>query len=225
MNNTEIYENEEENEDNVDQNELDEELISHIDDDDDDDDFVIITEIAKEDKEKNKIKEEKKRPGPKPKLIGKHSLSYDTIFKGKKTKNIQDDELECEHIIKNAGGSLDIQDTYLDFEESKSNIEYYRDSELKIEIKKILEQFTDIDFSAPRRKPAKSDFNSYFALLIKDLYSFGYNKSEIFIELSGYFTDNYWNMFQLLDSKYSNAIISELKQKYGLSDIDKIDFV
>ena len=215
-------ENEDLNEDNLDDDE--DVVISHlVDDDDDDDDFVIIKEIVNN--TENPPKEEKRKPGPKPKLIGKHSLSYDTIFKGKKNKAVDEDDLECEHIIKNAGGSLDIQESFLDSEESKSNIDYYRESTLKIEIRKILEEFTDIDFNSPRRKPAKSDFNSYFAILIKDLHAYGYTKTEIFIELSGYFTDNYWNMFQLLESRFSNAIIQELKQKYGLSDIDKINFV
>lgn len=222
MINEEQYENNEDLDKEVNQDDEDDEVVSIL-NEDDDDDFIIIKHIDNTEIENQK--EEKKRPGPKPKLIGKHSLAYDTIFKGKKSKSLQDDELECEHIIKNAGGSLDIQDSFLDYEESKSNMDYYRESKLKIEIRNLLEEFTDIDFSAPRRKPAKSDFNSYFALLIRDLYDFGYTKTEIFIELSGYFSDNNWNMFQLLESKYSNAIISELKQKYGLSDINKINFV
>jgi len=161
-----------------------------------------------------------------PKLIGKHSLKHDSIFKGKKQiSSIDDSDYESEYIIKNAGGSLDIKDDGLDFEESRSNIDYFRDTRLKVEIKKILEEFTDINFTANRRKPSKSDFNAYFALLIKDLSQYGYTKTEIFIELSGYFSDNSWNMFCLLETKYSNVIISELKEKFGISDMNKIDFL
>lgn len=165
----------------------------------------------------------KKRKNMKSKLIGKHSLKYDTIFKGKKEAHTE--EFQPEHIIKNAGGSLDIDDSDLNSEESKNNIDSYRDSVLKEHIYVILKNNTDIKFHAHMRKPAKTDFNAYFALLVKELAPFGYTNSEIFIELSGYFSPNIWNMFILLDKKFSQLITKELKDKYGLSDIDKMDFI
>lgn len=165
----------------------------------------------------------KKRKNVRSKLIGKHSLKYDTIFKGKKDPVTE--EYQSEHIIKNAGGSLDIDDSDLHGEESKNNIDSYRDSILKEQIYKILKDNTDIKFHAHMRKPAKTDFNAYFALLIKELAAFGYTNSEIFIELSGYFSPNIWNMFILLDKKFGKIIIKELQDKFGLTDIDKMDFI
>jgi len=171
-------------------------------------------------------KSKKRRGNNKPKLIGKHSLSYDTIFKGKQNTIITEDtEYVSEHIIKNGGGSLDINDSDLESEESRNNIDSFREMRLKHEVHSLLENNTDINFTANRRKPAKTDFNAYLSILLKDLIPYGYSRTEIFIELSGYFSDNIWNMFQLLDKQYSNIIISELKEKYGLSDMNKIDFL
>lgn len=179
-----------------------------------------------EDDEQQEDKPKKKRGNQKPKLIGKHSLSYDTIFKCKQNVAIPEDaEYQSEHIIKNGGGSLDINDSDLESEESRNSIDAYREIRLKHEVHKLLSTNTDINFTANRRKPAKTDFNSYFGILLKDLIQYGYTRTEIFIELSGYFSDNVWNMFQLLDKQYSNIIIKELKEKYGLSDMDKIDFL
>lgn len=198
----------------------------NIDDDDDDDDKKnsIIDEI--EDTEEDADKTVKKKRGNlKPKLIGKHSLAYDTIYKGKKSVAPQEPMYQAEHFIKNAGGSLDIQDNDLNLEESKNSIDAFREIRLKDEIHKLLKNNTDINFTANRRKPAKTDFNAYYALLLKELVVFGYNRTEIFIELSGYFSDNIWNMFQLLEKQYSNIVIKELKDKYGLSDMEKINFL
>ena len=65
MINEDTYEeNEDINEDNLDDD--DDVVISHlVDDDDDDDDFVIIKEIVND--TENPQKEEKRKPGPKPK--------------------------------------------------------------------------------------------------------------------------------------------------------------
>jgi hypothetical protein len=200
----------------------------HDGDDDNDDLFMVDLDTfdLSDDDDDDDFQEKKQTLAPvtnKPKLIGKHSLAYDTIFKGKRNEKV--DEYESEHIIKNAGGSLDIKDDLLDNEESRSNIDYFRDTRLKKEIFRILTTHTDIDFNAPRRKPSRSDFNAYFQIILNDLKKFGYTKTEIFIELSGYFSDNIWNIFLLLDNKYSNIVIDELKDKFGLSDIDKIDFL
>ncbi len=195
-----------------------------IDESDDSDeiniDFLSLDDNFEDDEEI----EAKPKPKTKQatKLLGKHSLAYDTIFKGKRNK-IDEEIYENEHVIKNAGGTLDIKEEGLDNEESRSNIDYYREVRLKNEIKTALQLYTDINFEAKRRIPAKSDFNAYYIMLIKELHQFGYSKCEIFIELAGYFSDNYWNVFKLLDRKYTNIIIVELKEKYGLSDVDKLD--
>lgn len=213
-------------------------LLDNIDDDDNDDfdddnniDLDEIDEVASpldmldDSDEAKEVKANKTRKtNLKSKLIGKHSLNYDTIFKGKKDTGIVEDEHFTEHIIKNAGGSLDIDDSDIGSEESSNNIDSYRDSQLKKNIYTILQDNTDIKFSAHMRKPARTDFNAYFALLIKDLAQYGYTNSEIFIELSGYFSPNIWNMFQLLDKSFSNLIIAELKEKNTVKGINKIDF-
>lgn len=197
----------------------------------DDDDFyekkTYIADPEDDDDAEEQVdaKQRKKRPNQKPKLIGKHSLSYDTIFKGKQNVATDEAEYQSEHFIKNAGGSLDINDSDLESEESRNNIDAYRDIRLKHEVHNLLKSNTDINFTANRRKPAKTDFNAYYALLLKEMTKYGYTRTEIFIELSGYFSDNIWNMFQLLEKQYSNIVIKELKDKYGLSDMAKIDFI
>ena len=188
---------------------IDEDIDSSIEETDSNDN-VDIEEDNDQPKNKKRIVKQK------PKLIGKHSLTYDTIFKGKKNDTTEESVADSEYIIKNAGGSLDILDDGIEMEESHNSTEYYRTVRLKQEIYKALSCFTDINFEMNRRKPAKTDFNSYYALLIKELYSFGYTKTEIFIELSGYFSDNVYNMFQLLDKQYSNIIILELKENKKL---------
>lgn len=193
--------------------------------DDDEKKSTYADELEGDDEELTEEKPKKKRGIQKPKLIGKHSLSYDTIFKGKQNvAPVADLEYQSEHIIKNGGGSLDINDSDLESEESRNSIDAYRDIRLKHEVHKLLSTNTDINFTTNRRKPAKTDFNAYFGILLKDLIQYGYTRTEIFIELSGYFSDNVWNMFQLLDKQYSGIIIKELKDKYGLSDMDKINF-
>jgi len=191
--------------------------------DDDDDELEILLVVAP--KNENTIEPIKSKRGPKPKLIGKHSLAYDSIFKGKKTLSKLEDEYESEYIINNVRGSFEISEEFSEFGESKTNIDYYRENRLKGEIRNLLIKHTDIDFNAPRRRPSRTDFNAYYAMLLRDLSEYGYTYTEIFIELSAYFSDNYWNMFLWLDNTYSNTIIRELKSKYGLSDIDKIDFM
>jgi hypothetical protein len=81
-----------------------------------------------------------------------------------------------------------------------------------------------LDFKQNRRKPNKETFNNYYNLLLKEL-GFRYTKSEIFVELSYYFTDNIFNMFKLLDKKPATIIIKELMQKGYLKNINGIDFL
>ena len=52
-----------------------------------------------------------------------------------------------------------------------------------------------------------------------------YTKSEIFVELAYYFTDNIFNMYKLLDKKYAIGIIEELKDKGYLSDLKSVIFM
>ena len=104
---------------------------------------IVIDDTDDTDDDVEETSEPTKNPGRKPtrsKLIGKHSLAHDSIFKGKKI-NHEEEYDESEYIIKNAGGSLDINEDLLDFEESRDSVQYYRETRLKAEIKKVLEEF------------------------------------------------------------------------------------
>lgn len=157
------------------------------------------------------------------KLIGKHSLTHDVIFNGKREK--EKEKYESEHIIDSNGGSLDISEDFINENELLSEVDYYKINKMRKDILNIIKEKTDINILAPRRKPSKEVFNDIFELIVTELQYDGNSYTNIFIELSSYFSDKIWNIFLLLNNKYSNAIISELKDKYGLTDIDKITFV
>jgi hypothetical protein len=201
---------------------------------DEGEDLIDVEELIEEKKSEaynddfdvDKAKEQKKKKRiatVKPKLIGKHSLAYDTIFKGKKT----DDSipLETEHIIPGIGGGFDLNEDSSEFNESRHNMDHQTNIKIQQEVYNVLKDNSDINFTANRREPSVSDFNSYFKILITQLAQYGFGKCEIFIELSSYFSDNTYSIFLLLKSEYKNMIIAELKEKYGLSDMDKIDFL
>lgn len=173
----------------------------------------------------DKAKEQKKKKRiatVKPKLIGKHSLSYDTIFKGKKTNN--DTDSDPEHIIPGIGGGFELNEDSIEFNESRNSIDVQTSLKIQQEVYKILLANSDINMKGSRRKPSAADLNSYYKVLTSQLAGYGFGKCEIFIELSSYFSDNTFSIFLLLKSEYKNMIIAELKEKYGLSDMDKIDF-
>ncbi len=68
-----------------------------------------------------------------------------------------------------------------------------------------LNDLTELDFSSNRRKPNRQAFNEYYRMLIDNIGK-DYTKSEIFVELSYYFTDNIFNMFKLLDKEYAHKL-------------------
>jgi hypothetical protein len=213
------------NDEDDEEDEEDDEEDVFIEDIIDDDDFVIIDIMTKKDIENVKTLIEKKKKGPKPKLIGKYSLAYDNIFKDKKNI-VNEDEDESEYIIKNAGGSLDINDDFIGNELSNSDIDSHRNTELKKTIYDIITDKKLFDLQADIRKPSKININKFFKILLEELKDFGYSKSEIFIEFSEYCTkDKIWNIFILLDKEYSNDIINELKNKYMIDDLEKLDFI
>lgn len=151
----------------------------------------------------------------KHKQEGKHSLKRDTIFKGK--KDDKNDE------------STHNDDSYYDnvniFEiQYNENDDIISSTDLTKDIYDILDKETDIDFKQNRRKPNKDSFNNYYNLLVKEL-GYRYTRSEIFVELSYYFTDNIFNMFKLLDKKPAMNIIKELTQKGFLKNLDGINFL
>jgi len=149
---------------------------------------------------------------------GKHRLKRDTIFKGKLDKKPEDADLYGFE-----------QDDYSDLtsffdyesEDYSNNVEQ---SNLTKDVYEVLKEKTELDFKQNRRKPNKETFNKYYNLLLKEL-GFRYTKSEIFVELSYYFTDNIFNMFKLLDKRPATIIIKELTQKGYLTDLDGINFL
>ena len=151
---------------------------------------------------------------------GKHTLQRDTIFKGKLDEKTPIDEEGYSNvdIVHNDTFKFsDVEfDTYTD--------DYLNQNNLTKDVFNILDQKTNLDFRQNRRKPNKETFNNYYNLLLKEL-GFRYTKSEIFVELSYYFTDNIFNMFKLLDKRPATIIIKELMQKGYLKNINGIDFL
>lgn len=147
---------------------------------------------------------------------GKHQLPRDTIFKGKLDDRSDDKD---EQKIDNSYDSSNIFD--IQYNEGD---DYLNQNNLTKDVFNILNDKTKLDFKQNRRKPNKEVFNNYYNLLIKEL-GYKYTKSEIFVELSYYFTDNIFNMFKLLDKKPANAIIKELIQKGYLKNISGINFL
>lgn len=151
----------------------------------------------------------------KHKLEGKHSLSRDTIFNGR----LNDDEnSELEESTSNFEESRNIPDRAGDDDEYRHNIELCK------EIHDILKSTTTIDFTQNRRKPTRDTFNLYFDNCVENL-SDKFSRTEIFVELSYYFTDNMFNMFKLLNKKNVWSIMKELKQKGYLDDVGSISFI
>ena len=159
------------------------------------------------------------------KIEGKHALLRDTIFKGK-IEDVTDQVDEYfniqEDININDGLPIEIGSNY-EFE-SKHNEEYVNRQKLAKDVNRMLSEKTELDFSSNRRKPNRQAFNDYYKMLIDNIGK-EYTKSEIFVELSYYFTDNIFNMFKLLDKEYATQIIIELKQAGYLDNLNNINFI
>jgi hypothetical protein len=158
------------------------------------------------------------------KMEGKHSLARDTIFKGKIDENVEQGDYISSSDDFNISDGLPIEaGTSFEFE-SKFNEEYISRLNLSRDVYDLLKEKTELDFSSNRRKPNKQAFNDYFKMLLNNI-GREYTKSEIFVELSYYFTDNIFNMFKLLDKEYATQIIIELKQSGYLSNLNNINFI
>jgi len=158
------------------------------------------------------------------KIEGKHSLKRDTIFKGK----IEDNPEDTDHLFTqdnsfpSDGLPIEVGSNY-EFE-SKYHEEYIGRLNLSKDVYSLLSEETELDFTSNRRKPNRQAFNDYYKLLLDNIGK-DYTKSEIFVELSYYFTDNIFNMFKLLDKEYATQIIMELKQSGYLSNLNNINFI
>lgn len=190
-----------------------------LDFEDDDDNLDIIIEINED--ELDLIEEVKPTTSEnddivlsKHKIEGKHSLKYDSIFKGKKEDPVDEDDTADlfsgyykETIEVDRGSNYHF--------ESIDNEMYVRSKLVKERVYTILGEHTSINFLNNRRKPSRVDFNNYYSLLKSHLKDESFTNVELFNELSVYFSDNLFNMFKLLDNKWRNMIINELQDHIG----------
>lgn len=163
------------------------------------------------------------------KLEGKHSLKRDTILNGKLNDNSGiDNSLYLEFGINEIewfeSGDIPIEKGSIFEEESRRNDDVLSKRKLSVDVYNLLKDNTELDFNANRRKPNKAVFNNYYRMLLMNIDK-QYSKSEIFVELSYYFTDNIFNMYKLLDKKYATSIIKELKDKGHLNNLNSINFM
>lgn len=149
----------------------------------------------------------------KHKIQGKHSLKYDSIFKGKKEDPLSDDEFDTMTTYHNENFEVDKGSMY--WFESIDNENYIKEKRIKEKVYEVLSSNTDLNFLNNRRKPSKSDFNNYYFLIKSNLKDENFSNVELFNELAVYFSDNLFNMFKLLDNKWRNLIISELQEHIG----------
>jgi len=142
---------------------------------------------------------------------GKHSLTYDIIFKGKKEKLTEEDDVQI----------TDYQETFQYdpgsrvYDEAYNNDDFERRKRVTDKVYAIIRDKTDVNLDANRRKPSKKDFNEYFVILKKELEGEKFTNVELFNELAVYFSDNLFTIFKLLDNKWRNKIIEELQEHIG----------
>jgi len=147
-------------------------------------------------------------------MSGKHSLKYDTIFKGKKDEEVSEDDTIAQD-ISYQNDSFEIDRSSILYEEYRDTEQYIREKKVKEKVYNILATKTDINFMNNRRKPSRVDFNNYYYLLITELKNERFSNVELFNELAVYFSDNLFNMFKLLDNKWRTEIINELQSHIG----------
>jgi hypothetical protein len=194
------------------------ELVLEIEDDElvddifEEEDFIVAEDKNSDDIED--IIEDEDITLSKHKIQGKHSLKYDSIFKGKKeTPLTEEEEFEASSTYFNENFEVDKGSIY--WFESIDNENYIKEKRIKEKVYEILLNYTDLNFLNNRRKPSKSDFNNYYYLLKTHLRDENFTNVEIFNELAVYFSDNLFNMFKLLDNKWRNLIIVELQEHIG----------
>jgi hypothetical protein len=146
-------------------------------------------------------------------MEGKHSLKYDSIFKGKKETPMDEDELDGFAYYHKESIEVDKSSNY--YFESIDNESYVRSKLVKEKVYTILCEQTELNFMNNRRKPSRADFNTYYNLLKVQLEEESFTNVELFNELAVYFSDNLFNMFKLLDNKWRNMIINELQEHIG----------
>ena len=185
----------------------------------DDDDFDILIEIDDDDldiSDKDDISDENTEDDivlSKHKVEGKHSLKYDSIFKGKKEDPLDEDDLDGFALYHKESIEVDKSSNY--YFESIDNESYVRSKLVKERVYSVLSEHTELNFMNNRRKPSKIDFNQYFNLIKNELEGESFTNIELFNELAVYFSDNLFNMLKLLDNKWRNQIFKELQEHVG----------
>lgn len=188
---------------------------------DDDDNMDIAIEINEDDLELTDDDQPKVESSDseedivlsKHKQEGKHSLKYDSIFKGKKDDPLDEDNMDSYSSYHKDTIEVDKSSNY--YFESIDNEKYIRVKLVKERVYVVLSEHTTINFLNNRRKPSRSDFNTYYNLLKTHLVAESFTNVELFTELSVYFSDNLFNMFKLLDNKWRNIILGELQEHVG----------
>jgi hypothetical protein len=195
---------------------------------DDDGEIDIIIEIDEDDldltDENEKVEDEVTESTEeivlsKHKIEGKHSLKYDSIFKGKKEDPVDEDTLDGFAAYYKDTIEVDKSSNY--HTESIDNESYIRSKLVKERVYDVLQENTSINFLNNRRKPSRIDFNQYYSLLRENLKDESFTNIELFNELAVYFSDNLFNMFKLLDNNWRNLIINELQDHIGKNKNDK----
>ncbi len=196
--------------------------------DDEDDNLDIIIEIDEDDLDITEETDSESKPEEseadsvilsKHKLEGKHSLKYDSIFKGKKEDPLDEEEGTTIDMYQKDTIEVDRSSNY--YFESIDNEKYIRSKEVKEKVYEVLSENTTINFLNNRRKPSRADFNQYYNILKSNLKTESFTNVELFNELAVYFSDNLFNMFKLLDKKYRNVIILELQEHIGKNSNSK----
>jgi hypothetical protein len=223
------FENENENEKEFDDNFIDDDSDSDDDSDgeftidlDSDDDLDIIIEI---DEDELDIIDKPEEPSEddvilsKHKIEGKHSLKYDSIFKGKREEPASEDDPDS--FSSYFKETIEVDKSSMYHHESMDNESYVRGKLVKERVYEVLKEHTSINFLNNRRKPSKVDFNSYYGLIKTHLKDESFTNIELFNELAVYFSDNIFNMFKLLDPKWRNLMLTELEEHIGKSKNSK----
>ena len=197
---------------------IDSESEIHISDDDDNLDIAIEIddddlELTTKEPEVLESESESEIILSKHKVEGKHSLKYDSIFKGKKEDPLSEDDMDGYSTYHKDTIEVDKSSNY--YFESIDNEKYIRTKLVKERVYVVLNENTGINFLNNRRKPSRNDFNQYYSLLKTNLTNDNFTNIELFNELSVYFSDNLFNMFKLLDNKWRNMIIDELQDHIG----------
>jgi len=177
-------------------------------------DEVVEDEVIQVDEEDLKLEVEPVKEDvvlSKHTIHKKHSLSYDSIFKGRKEDPLSEDDYESSGFNE----TFEVDKSSIYWFESVDNENYVKEKRIKERVYEVLANHTDLNFLNNRRKPSRSDFNHFYYLLKTNLQEESFTNVELFNELSVYFSDNLFNMFKLLDNKWRNMIISELQEHIG----------